>query len=167
MTNQWNRSSVMRDFEKIAAENKLLQTDLNPDNKDFVGNPSTPTPVKDHRRYEPTEEYTKVKDSLKDLLNKAHPKTIETVKSDGAGGVVENIMEQQEKDIEERLRREVIETENYVKGPEKYGPQLGEHRWGFLPVVIQKFLHEVNEDCQVSKTNTNIKDRKEVIKAFN
>jgi len=59
--------------------------------------------------------------------------------------------------IEEQIRKEVVEMEQYVKGPEKYGPQLGEHRWGFLPVVIQKFLHEVNEDCQISKTNMSLK----------
>jgi len=64
---------------------------------------------------------------------------------------------EEERNIEERLRKEVIETEHYVKGPEKYGPQLGEHRWGFLPIVVQKFLHEVNEDCQISKTNMNLK----------
>ena len=58
---------------------------------------------------------------------------------------------------EKELKRDVQEIENYVKGPEKYGPQLGEHRWGFLPIIVQKFLHEVNEDCQISKTNTNLK----------
>ena len=59
--------------------------------------------------------------------------------------------------IEEELKRVIQEVENYVKGPEKYGPQLGEHRWGFLPIIVQKFLHEVNEECQISKTNTNLK----------
>ena len=58
---------------------------------------------------------------------------------------------------EKELKRDVQEIENYIKGPEKYGPQLGEHRWGFLPIIVQKFLHEVNEDCQISKTNTNLK----------
>jgi len=58
---------------------------------------------------------------------------------------------------EEELKRNIQEGENYVKGPEKYGPQLGEHRWGFLPIVVQKFLHEVNDDCQVSKMNTSLK----------
>jgi len=56
---------------------------------------------------------------------------------------------------EDELRRNVQETENYVKGPEKY--PLGEYRWGFLPIGVQKFLHEVNSECQVSKTNTSIK----------
>ena len=64
---------------------------------------------------------------------------------------------EKEKKIEEDLRREVVEVEQYVKGPEKYGPHLGEHRWGFLPIAVQKFLHEVNEDCQISKTNMNLK----------
>ena len=62
-----------------------------------------------------------------------------------------------EETIEEQLRRDIVEIEHYVKGPEKYGPQLGEHRWGFLPIAVQKFLHEVNEDCQVSKTNISLK----------
>ena len=62
-----------------------------------------------------------------------------------------------EKVVEAELKRNVMETEQYVKGPEKYGPQLGEFRWGFLPISVQYFLHEVNEDCQISKTNTNLK----------
>ena len=62
-----------------------------------------------------------------------------------------------EKDFEEQLKRDVQNAENYVKGPEKYGPQLGEHRWGFLPIAVQKFLHEINEDCQISKMNANLK----------
>jgi hypothetical protein len=64
---------------------------------------------------------------------------------------------EKEKQIEEELRKEVLEVEHYVKGPEKYGPQLGENRWGFLPISVQKFLHEANEDCQISKTNMNLK----------
>ena len=63
----------------------------------------------------------------------------------------------EEKDLEEQLKRDVQNAENYVKGPEKYGPQLGEHRWGFLPIAVQKFLHEVNEECQVSKMNSSLK----------
>ena len=52
-------------------------------------------------------------------------------------------------------KRDIQEVENYVKGPEKY--PLGEHRWGYLPIVVQKFLHEVNSDCQISKSNMNLK----------
>jgi len=63
----------------------------------------------------------------------------------------------EEKNFEEQLKRDVQNAENYVKGPEKYGPQLGNERWGFLPIAVQKFLHEVNEDCQVSKMNASLK----------
>lgn len=35
---------------------------------------------------------------------------------------------------------------------------LSSGRWGYLPIGIQKILHEVNADCQVSKFNTNIKE---------
>ena len=62
-----------------------------------------------------------------------------------------------EEDIEKEIRKNITEIETYVKGPEKYGPQLGEHRWGFLPIAVQKFLHEVNGDCQVSETNMSLK----------
>ena len=64
---------------------------------------------------------------------------------------------EKEEEIEDQISRDIVEIEHYVKGPEKYGPQLGEHRWGFLPISVQKFLHEVNEDCQISKTNMSLK----------
>jgi hypothetical protein len=83
----------MKEFEKIAAE-KLIVTDLNPDNKDFVGNPSKTKPIKG--RYELTEEYDVTKGEGKDLIEKAHPKTVELADSMGSGGVVENILQQQE-----------------------------------------------------------------------
>lgn len=60
-----------------------------------------------------------------------------------------------EQAIEEEIEKGINEIEGYVKGPEKY--PLGEHRWGYMPIVVQKFLHEVNADCQVSKTNMNLK----------
>jgi hypothetical protein len=63
----------------------------------------------------------------------------------------------EEQEFEEQVKRDIQYAENYVKGPEKYGPQLGENRWGFLPISVQKFLHEVNEDCQISKMNPNLK----------
>ncbi len=45
--------------------------------------------------------------------------------------------------------------EQYIKGPEVY--PLGSKRWGFLPVAIERLLHESNATCQISQTNTNIK----------
>lgn len=101
MSKQWNGSSVMSEFEKIAADTGLITTNLNPKKKDFVGNPSIPTPVKNHRRYEPTEQYDIFKEEGKDLIEKAHPKkAVEIAEAMGAGGVIENQIEQQEKDIE-------------------------------------------------------------------
>jgi len=47
------------------------------------------------------------------------------------------------------------EEDEYIMGPDKF--PLGPGRWGYLPGEIQKMLHEVNADCQISKTNTNIK----------
>jgi len=52
---------------------------------------------------------------------------------------------------EEKIKDE----DEYIKGPDKFPLDPG--RWGYLPVEIQKILHEVNADCQISKTNTNIK----------
>jgi hypothetical protein len=45
--------------------------------------------------------------------------------------------------------------DSYILGPEKFPLEPG--RWGYLPPEIQTMLHEVNADCQISKTNTNIK----------
>ena len=50
--------------------------------------------------------------------------------------------------------KKVIEKEDYVMAPEK---TLDAQRWGYLPLSIQYFLHENNADCQISKTNTNIR----------
>ena len=48
------------------------------------------------------------------------------------------------------------EQDSYIKGPDKFPLEAG--RWGYLPVEIQTMLHVANADCQISKTNTNIKD---------
>ena len=48
------------------------------------------------------------------------------------------------------------EEDEYIKGPDKFPLDPG--RWGYLPPEIQTMLHEVNVDCQISKTNTNLKD---------
>ena len=79
-----------------------------------------------------------------------------------AGPSSNNDEEGTEKEKEkERERKEKKEKENeeeldeYVKGPEKF--PLSSGRWGYLPIPIQKILHEINADCQISKINTNIK----------
>jgi hypothetical protein len=48
-----------------------------------------------------------------------------------------------------------VELDTYIKGPDKF--PLGDKRWGYLPFPIQIFFNELSVDCQISKTNTNIK----------
>jgi len=98
---QWNGSEVMEGFAKIAADSGLITSDLG-DQK--LGNPDKETPVKGHRRYEPTEEYNVTKETGDDLIHKAHPKDAEPAKAAGEGGLVENLIQQQEKDIEVAIR---------------------------------------------------------------
>jgi len=62
-----------------------------------------------------------------------------------------------DKDIEQKKEEPKIteKEDSYILGPEKFPLEAG--RWGYLPPEIQTMLHEVNADCQISKTNTNIK----------
>jgi len=63
--------------------------------------------------------------------------------------------DESEKKIVKDKVGEKVEDE-YIKGPDKF--PLNPGRWGYLPPEIQTILNEVNSDCQISKTNTNIKD---------
>ena len=63
--------------------------------------------------------------------------------------------EKDEKDKQRYIKND--EIDGYIKGPEKFGAQLGEHRWGYLPIILQYFFRQFGEDCQISKTNTNVK----------
>ena len=66
-------------------------------------------------------------------------------------------LEKEENKQEQHHTEEKVEKEdNYILGPDKFPLDSG--RWGYLPPEIQTMLHEVNADCQISKTNTNIKD---------
>ena len=60
-----------------------------------------------------------------------------------------------EEDKKEGKRELPPKEDDYILGPDKF--PLDEGRWGYLPPEIQTILHEVNADCQVSKTNTSIK----------
>jgi hypothetical protein len=59
-----------------------------------------------------------------------------------------------EEEKKEPIQRE-IETEQYIKGPEKFPLEPG--RWGYLPIAVQKFLRTDNKKCYISTTNTNLK----------
>lgn len=54
-----------------------------------------------------------------------------------------------EKEVEKRQKQD-----EYVKGPEKFPLEQG--RWGYLPIAIQLLFNESSEECQISKTNTNL-----------
>jgi len=103
MYKEWESSGVMQEFLKVAAKSGLITSDLQ--QKELAGNADEETPVKDHRRYEPTEEY-ELEVEGGNLVEKAHPEQAWTAKqspimnSMGEGSLVENIEEQQKKDIE-------------------------------------------------------------------
>ena len=61
---------------------------------------------------------------------------------------------QEQQDVVKEDKKE--KDDNYVLGPDKFPLDLG--RWGYLPGEIQTILHEVAGDCQISKTNTNVKE---------
>ena len=48
-----------------------------------------------------------------------------------------------------------VRQDEYIIGPEKH--PLPNGRWGYMPLSIQQMLMVVSADCQISKTNTNIK----------
>ena len=60
------------------------------------------------------------------------------------------------KETKKEEEKEKEEKDEYVKGPDKF--PLKPHKWGYLPSSVQTILHEVNADCQISKTNTNLKE---------
>ena len=67
----------------------------------------------------------------------------------------EKVDEKEDKKVKKQDAEEKEEDE-YILGPDKFPLEPG--RWGYLPPEIQTMLHEVNADCQISKTNTNIKE---------
>ena len=56
-----------------------------------------------------------------------------------------------EQKMEINLKRAVEDADNYVKGPEKYGPHLGDRRWGQIPIIIRNFLNDKSKNC-IGKT---------------
>jgi hypothetical protein len=61
-----------------------------------------------------------------------------------------------EPELEPSLEPERNANENYVKSSDKFPIEKG--RWGYLPLQIQFFLKENNIKCQISRTNTQLKE---------
>jgi len=60
-------------------------------------------------------------------------------------------------DATKRKKKKVEEdTDEYILSHDKF-PMQQQNRFGYLPLVIQKFLHTDNKKCQISELNTNIK----------
>jgi hypothetical protein len=57
---------------------------------------------------------------------------------------------------EKEKEREIKGQEEYIKGPDKFPLDSG--RWGYLPAEIQTMLQVSNEECHISKSNTNVKE---------
>ena len=114
MSKEWNGSVVMPEFVKIAKEMGLISTDF--EKKDYVGNPSeSPTgPFRNNPSISEkaegltidrnSKDYGITKETGKELIDDAHGKSPTMADAMGKGGLVENIVEQQEKDIEIALK---------------------------------------------------------------
>lgn len=85
------------------------------------------------------------------------------VNADEADSEQEDGKDAEQKDKKKGKEREkdkpkpqnITKEDEYIKGPDKF--PLGPGRWGYLPPEIQFILRQVNLDCQISNTNTNIK----------
>ena len=66
--------------------------------------------------------------------------------------------EKKEQPKEEKKEKDVTEylNDDYIKGPHNF--PLDKGRWGYLPPEIEIMLKEFNAGCQISKTNTNLKE---------
>ena len=68
--------------------------------------------------------------------------------------VASDNLEKKEEVIKEELDVK-MDGEGYIKSIDKF--PLEPSRWGFLPIIIQKFLKTNNKECQISISNTNLK----------
>ena len=68
---------------------------------------------------------------------------------------VKEVKEEEEKQEEEETDTKKVVNDSYIKSADKFPIQKG--RWGFLPTQLQYFFKENNAECQVSKSNTQLK----------
>jgi hypothetical protein len=104
---------------------------------------------------------TKADKKVKEVL----PVNVQQEKADEKVSPVKDIIRQEKadekvspvKDIirQEKAAENIPEQDEYIKGPDKFPLTPG--RWGYLPFGIEQMLRHKNIDCQISKTNTNIK----------
>jgi hypothetical protein len=108
MTRDWNGSAVMGEFARIAAESGLVSTDFgdpavgNPDKSPvgpFRNNPGVSGKTDTLSVDSNSKDYGVTKGMGEDLVGKAHPKDAEPAEAMGKGGLVEDIVQQQEADI--------------------------------------------------------------------
>lgn len=104
MSCRWNGSSVMAEFEKIAADRGLISSDLAPsDEKDVVGNPHKDNP--EWTRHKETEDYDVTGGTGTGIIEKAHPSPVTVADAMGEGALVENQVEQHQKDVDIATRK--------------------------------------------------------------
>ena len=63
-----------------------------------------------------------------------------------------NVKENVKENVKQKKGKQ---EDEYIIGPDRFPLPPG--RWGYLQTQIQQILNEVNADCQISKTNTNLK----------
>jgi len=103
MSRRWNGSSVMAEFEKIAADRGLISSDLAPsDEKDVVGNPHKDNP--EWTRHKETEDYDITGGTGAGIIEKAHPSPVTVADAMGEGALVENQVEQHRKHVDVATR---------------------------------------------------------------
>ena len=59
------------------------------------------------------------------------------------------------RDLEILKNEKAFTFDNYIKGPEKFPLEI--KRWGYLPIIVQRFLQTNNKKCQISNINTSLK----------
>ena len=67
----------------------------------------------------------------------------------GTKNVIDENMTINERKIRDELIKQSVKgkDEKYIQDGETYGKKLGEYRRALMPTIVQRFLHEVSDDC--------------------
>lgn len=143
---KYNGSTVWAEFEKIAAESKLITPDLTPEQEHIENRKKDVATGDDYTRNPKTEEYDVTEGEGKDIVEKAHKEDAQVASAMGKGGLVENLIQQQEKDIEVAL-----------KMPD--GALHGVHASVVSDLVkLANSLDEAGEDAAAKRVDATIKE---------